>query len=166
MTLTTHAVAGAAIISFMPNHALLGVCLAFGSHFLLDAIPHYDYEIKSASVNPDIGAKMKLNKNLFKDMIRIGFDGLFGLFISLIFFGIFAPLWIIALGAFFGMLPDPLQFVYAHFKHEPLVSLQRFHQWIHSKNHLLNKPVFGFISQLALLCAIIILSLLLHQTFL
>jgi hypothetical protein len=34
------------------------------------------------------------------------------------------------------MLPDPLQFVHAHYPYGPLASLQRFHRWIHTKRRL------------------------------
>ena len=46
----------------------------------------------------------------------------------------------ILLGAFAAMLPDRLQFVHSLCPHEPLKSLQRLHQWIHSKQRL-TRPI-------------------------
>jgi hypothetical protein len=51
MILTTHAVVGAALASFVPSHPATAFVLGFASHFVLDAIPHVDYPIKSRSVN-------------------------------------------------------------------------------------------------------------------
>jgi hypothetical protein len=43
MILTTHAVVGAALASFVPEHPAVAFVVGFGSHFILDAIPHVDY---------------------------------------------------------------------------------------------------------------------------
>jgi hypothetical protein len=74
------------------------------------------------------------------DLLRIGFDVLLGFVLA---FLLFHPhtytLQIITLvGALGGILPDPLQFVYFKFRHEPLISLQKFHLWIHSKNEIVS----------------------------
>ena len=45
LTLMTHAIVGAAIVGLVPAHPLLGLSLAFASHFILDALPHWDYPI-------------------------------------------------------------------------------------------------------------------------
>jgi hypothetical protein len=79
MILTTHAVVGAALASFVPSHPAAAFVLGFASHFILDAIPHVDYPIKSRSVNPKIGAPMAFDRALLQDAVTIGSDGLFGL---------------------------------------------------------------------------------------
>ncbi|MFC1649445.1 hypothetical protein ACFL2C_01870 [Patescibacteria group bacterium] len=48
MLVTTHAITGAAISSIVPN-PIMSVPIAFGSHFVLDAIPHYDPDLKKAT---------------------------------------------------------------------------------------------------------------------
>src|SRR6266700_2786307 len=58
MILSTHAIVGAALASFLPSHPAAAFVAGFASHFALDAIPHVDYPIKSRSVNPRIGAPM------------------------------------------------------------------------------------------------------------
>ena len=151
MTLTAHAIVGAAVASVMPMHPVLGICAAFGSHFLVDAIPHWDYPMRSPFVNPQFGAPMKLDRALLLDVISIGSDGLLGMILAIALFATPATWWLIAAAAAAGILPDPLQFVYAHFKHEPLISLQRFHLWIHTTNHLHGRVAFGVTSQIGFL---------------
>jgi hypothetical protein len=68
LTLTTHAIVGSAIASLIPTHPLLGICMAFASHFLLDALPHWDYPIRSPSVNPQPAAPMKYDRALLADV--------------------------------------------------------------------------------------------------
>ena len=148
MTLTTHAIVGAAVVSLIPQHPVLGLCAAFASHFAADAIPHWDYPIASSSVNPHFGMPMKYDKSFWFDVVRIGSDGTLGIVLSVLFFAPVVGSIMAILGAIAGMLPDPLQFVYAHFKHEPLVSLQRFHTWIHTNNHLEDRIAFGVFSQI------------------
>jgi hypothetical protein len=62
MILSTHAVVGAALASFVPSHPLAALVIGFASHFALDAIPHRDYPIKSRSVNPKIAAPMVVDR--------------------------------------------------------------------------------------------------------
>ena len=155
MTLTTHAVVGAAVASLMPQYPALALCAAFASHFMIDAIPHRDYQIRSASIHPRKGAPMKYDRAFFLDAVTIGSDALFGILLALLFFLAAAPWWLIVLGACAGILPDPLQFVYAHWKHEPLVSLQRFHMWIHTKHRMKETPLLGISSQIFFVITVI-----------
>ena len=141
MTLTTHAVVGATLATLIPTHPVLGFVVGFGSHFVLDAIPHWGYSIdkmKRGEGNP-LDGELIIDKNSFKDLLKIGIDGLLGLLLPfLIFSGIFHQQFYLAIfmGAIGGMVPDALQFCYFKWKHEPLVSLERFHIWIHSKASL------------------------------
>src|SRR5437660_9654997 len=114
MILSTHAIVGAAIASFVPSHPTAAFILGFASHFVLDAIPHWDYPIRSAAVHPKIGGPITFDRALLRDAVVIGSDGLLGI-----------------LGALL-MLPDPLHTIHAHFPYEPLRTLQRFHRWIHT----------------------------------
>ncbi len=138
--LTTHAIVGAALTSFMPSHPAAAFAAGFASHFALDAIPHVDYHIKSRSVNPRIGAPMAFDRALLQDAVTIGSDGLFGIMAALFLFSSSANFWAILMGAIGAMLPDPLQFVHSRLPHEPLRTLQRFHLWAHSKKQI--KDVF------------------------
>ena len=158
MTLTSHAIVGAAVASLVPQHPILGVVVAFASHFAVDAIPHWDYPIASSSINPHMAAKMKYDKAFLLDVVRIGSDALLGLFVSLWFFSAKISPLVIFIAVFFAMLPDPLQFAYSRFKHEPLVSLQRFHEWIHTSYRFRNAKVAGIISQIFFIIVVISLA--------
>ena len=87
MILSTHAVVGAALASFVPSHPFAALVLGFASHFALDAIPHWDYPIKSRSVNPKIAAPMVFDRALLQDAVTIGFDGVAGIISALLLFG-------------------------------------------------------------------------------
>jgi hypothetical protein len=50
------------------------------------------------------------------------------------------------------MVPEPLQFVHSIHPREPLVSLQRFHEWMHSKRKLAWR--LGVSSQIAFAVAV------------
>lgn len=163
MTLTTHALIGVSAASFLPKYPLLAFSAAFLSHFIIDAIPHWDYPIKSLEQNLDnpLENKIAANKKFITDLIRIGFDFLIGITLS---FLIFQPKNLIIgqtvfMGAIGGILPDPLQFLYWKIKKEPLISLQRFHIWIHTKTNLNDKPLIGIAFQIILILVAIYLAI-------
>ena len=137
MILCTHAVVGGAIASLFPSHPLLAVIGGFASHFAIDAIPHWDYQLRSITVG--MGAdnrRLELSRALLLDLICIGVDACAGLALAIWLFATSTSAWVVALGAVAGMMPDPLQFVHSVHPREPLVSLQRFHGWIHSNRKL------------------------------
>jgi hypothetical protein len=154
MILTTHAVVGAALATFLPSHPAAAFAVGFASHFVLDAIPHVDYPIRSRSVNPKIGAPMAFDKALLQDVVTIGSDGLFGILVSLFFFSSSANFWAVLTGAVGAMLPDPLQFAYTRHPFEPLRTLQRFHRWAHSKTKIDN-IVLGISTQAAFVVLVV-----------
>lgn len=163
MTLTTHALVGAAtakIFSFNPVVAFLA---AFLSHFVIDAIPHWDYKIFSQQWNKEHPMKSDIvvgGPIFMLDVLRVGIDCFIGIYVSIAFFAPNASsVWIILCGAVFGILPDPLQFAYFKIRREPLTSLQRFHVWIHSKNESLRgRWVVGSALQMFLVVTIMALT--------
>jgi hypothetical protein len=162
MILTTHAVVGAALASCVPSHPAAAFVLGFGSHFILDAIPHVDYPIKSRSVNPRIGAPMRFDRALLEDVLTIGSDGLLGMLISLLLFSNPGNLWAVLMGAVGAMLPDPLQFAFTRWPHEPLRTLQRFHLWAHSKKKI-DSVVLGIGTQVAFVALVVGLTAAIHH---
>ena len=162
MILSTHAIVGAAIASFLPSHPTTAFVLGFASHFVLDAIPHWDYPIRSGSVNPRIGASVTFDRALLRDVVVIGSDGLLGILGALLLFASPDGLWSILLGAFGAMLPDPLQTIHAHLPHEPLRTLQRFHRWIHTNKEIKNDIILGVGSQIALVAVMVGLTMVGH----
>src|ERR1035437_2210181 len=89
MTLTAHAVVGAALASAVPTHPALAFGLGFCSHFLLDAIPHWDYHLSSLSENKNnsLDSDMKIGKSFLFDLIKIGLDFLLGFVLVFLFIG-------------------------------------------------------------------------------
>lgn len=136
MILTNHAITGAMLATLTPNQPLLGFTAGFLSHFVLDAIPHWDYSLdslKKDDKNP-MNNDMAINRDFVKDLFKIGLDGIIGLafaYLILCFYMKFSVLSILS-GAIGAMAPDALQFAYMKCRFEPLVSLQRFHIWIHA----------------------------------
>jgi hypothetical protein len=157
LTLTTHAIVGAAIASMLPAHPYVAISAAFASHFLLDAIPHWDYPVRSSSMKPGVVGAMKFDGEVLADMLTIGADAILGFGLALLLFARPSDLVLTACGAGAAMLPDALQFAYMRFPREPLVSLQRFHCWIHASRNLSGRPVLGLAAQmgLVLLCLLI-----------
>jgi hypothetical protein len=162
MILSTHAIVGAAIGSFLPSHPTTAFVLGFASHFVLDAIPHWDYPIRSAAVDPKIGAPMTFDRALLRDAVVIGSDALVGILGALLLFASSDGLWSILLGAFGAMLPDPLQTLHTHFPYEPLRTLQRFHRWIHTDKRIKEDIILGVGSQIALVAVMVGLTMVTH----
>lgn len=160
MTLTAHALTGAAAAALIPAHPFTGFAAGFASHFVLDAIPHWNFKPRSIR-NPEDLARidMPFGPQFLKDMLVIGSDGLLGLVLALGFFAHDAVTATAALaGVAGGILPDALQFAYFKFKKEPLASLQRFHRGIQntSKTRSLQaRPLLGIALQILLLAAVL-----------
>ena len=159
MTLTTHAITGAALATLFPNNPVLGFIIGFSSHYVLDAIPHSTYSV--ASIRKDeknsLNSEMIISKDSYKDLIKIGIDGMLGLILSFLLFGIFRQhsFFVIFMGAFGGMLPDALQFCYWRWKHEPLTTFQKLHNWAHTKMRLDDKPILGAVTQILFVCLVV-----------
>ncbi len=140
MTLTTHAIVGAAVASVIPSHPVIGFIGGFASHFAIDSIPHWaEGEILLRSVDrPKTPASrtVRASKDLAHDFVVVGLDSLLGfLAAAAILWGLFgAPLYIVLLGAFAGQLPDGLQFLYFIFKPRFMVPLQTFHERIQEEH--------------------------------
>jgi hypothetical protein len=153
MTLAAHAIVGASIASLMPSHPVLGFVAGFTSHFLLDAIPHWDYSLRSKKEdkNNPMNNDIVLGRNFIFDLFKMSADAFFGLIVALFLFGSlsnFHLIWASFWGAIGAMFPDALQFVSIKWRHEPMIGLRRFHLWVHSKVDLGNRPVLGISTQI------------------
>ena len=163
MTLATHAVVGGAVAALFPNHPITAFIAGFFSHFILDAIPHWDYKLLSVYANPDkLGGseRIKADKYFILDLMRIGCDAILGLLIIFILWNlvIFGDWRILILGAIGSMLPDFLQFVYARFPHQPMVALQKFHSSLmHAEYRLNDKPIIGVSTQILTIIVVVLL---------
>jgi hypothetical protein len=168
MILVTHAVVGGAVASLFPSHPIIAFFAGFFSHFILDAIPHWDYKILSSYANPDISTTSevtKVDKYFGFDLLRIGADVLLGVLIILFVWHptTLVQLEILALGVFGGILPDFLQFVYTRFPHQPMILVQKFHDLMHLKSKLDDKLFLGaFLQIIVMVCVILLVKYLIQ----
>lgn len=132
MIIATHAVVGAVSAQAIAPGYVSAFAVGFLTHFIMDAIPHWDYPLHM-SMNPE---KVSF-KTIFKDGLKLFLDFTVGILI--IFFFIYLPLqnsmdnfgvvlWFGALGA---ILPDVLQNL-ADFKNFKFLS---FFKTLHNKIH-------------------------------
>ena len=125
---TPHALLGAAVGAATGNPAAAAVTGA-GSHFLTDVMPHW---------NPEFPFRSKLvYAFLVVDFVT-----------SLVLIASFALVWPnrpeIAVGAFFGILPDILLGIRYVFKVRWLQPYERAHAWMHHEV----APLYGIPPQL------------------
>ena len=119
MVITSHMLVGAAIGVHSPN-VWAAFCFGFISHYLLDALPHWDYL-----------DGIKISK--FNQLAKIFIDFIIGSTVVVI---LFWPLSfnfniLIIFGLFGALLPDFIEFFYTNFKIKLLRPLSLFHNKIH-----------------------------------
>lgn len=160
MTLATHTIVGTLIASLVPSHAVLAFGAAMASHFAVDAVPHWDYSLFSAVRDRKDPLKdgFAFDRRFARDLFRISFDAAIGVAASAILL-----VWLrenalpgVFIGAAGGILPDALQVAYAKWRHEPLVSLQRFHLWIQKGRQLAVGPSFGIALQIFFVAVLVL----------
>jgi hypothetical protein len=140
MTLTTHAIVGAAVASLVPQYPVAGFVLGFASHFVIDSIPHWNeggallYSNKEKRGDHTVRI-VRYGAQLLHDVAVVLADSLIGFILaSVILWGFFGvPLFIVLLGAFAGQMPDGLQFVYFVYKLRFMEGLQKFHSRIQTE---------------------------------
>ena len=142
MLITTHTIVGFAVGHFSKN-AYVAVPLAFGSHYLLDGIPHF--EVSSFRRPGERSLKPKNKFELFFVLTDI--------LVALVFLGVMRNFWSLPalLGVVFGVLPDVLDnvFLWSDFLHRLPVfkQLYLFHKTFHWTAR--GKMIFwGVVSQL------------------
>ena len=87
MILATHGIIGAGLASFFPNNFGLAFAVSFASHFALDIIPHWDYELLSQTKNKEnrLEEDIKIGKNFFliwlKIILDVAIGSVFGRFV-------------------------------------------------------------------------------------
>lgn len=117
MILTPHILAGAALATQISNPVAI-IPAALAAHYLLDAVPHWDYDIRSSRK----AAIVKVTADI-------------ALASTLIFYMI----WNLApekqinilIGGFFGVMPDGLLFLSWIIKKNYLAAFTRFHDFWH-----------------------------------
>ena len=166
MVLGTHTVIGGTLGAVSRAHPIIAFLVGFISHFLLDTIPHWDYKLLSSTKrktdNP-LDGDMVLGKEFIRDIICIGVDFGIGIIVTSFLFlsgylggeEVLVPLIFGALG---GVAPDFLQFAYMKIRKEPLVSLQKFHIFIHAKKRLDGQFIIGPILQIVMALILLIVA--------
>lgn len=134
MTLTTHAIVGAAMASLVPQQPVLGFALGFASHFAIDSIPHWAEGpalLRSIHKNKDdvLNPHTHGGKDLVHDIAAVLGDSLLGFTgaLLILFYFFHVPLYIVLLGAVAGQTPDGLQFIYFRTRSAFMYPMQRFH---------------------------------------
>lgn len=162
MILTTHAIVGAAAGRIFSN-PLMAFAAGFISHFILDAIPHWAYALKSKARNKEEPLKenIVLNREFIGDLARIGLDFVLGVSAAIFIFRgedrfIGAPANLLA-GIAGGLLPDFMQFLYFKIRHEPLIFFQKLHIYVHKEKEFSALP-YGIPSQIIVIIAAVIIS--------
>lgn len=164
MILTSHAIIGVAAASAFPSHPILAFSVALISHYVMDAIPHWEYDLLSSKKdrNNPLNNDITIGKDFISDLMKVSFDMFLGIALSLFvfyFLGLnFYSLLILIAGIIGGIAPDFLQFAYFRFRREPFKFLYLFHYRIHSRNESLEKHfIIGIFLQI-LTVSLIVLS--------
>jgi hypothetical protein len=144
MLLTPHILVGALTGAKIQSPWFVFI-LAFISHFILDAIPHREYEIRSLK-------RKKINKKFLLDFLQVLTDLSIGIGATT-FFVWHTPYRNYALlGMLAAILPDGLTFIYWRTKISILRPITDFHcKVIHPKNNKNTPLIWGLGSQLIIM---------------
>lgn len=174
MILSSHiivasAVAASAVQIFGLKSPFLVFSVALASHYLLDIIPHWEYQLFSIDGFEDEKndfSKIRMvldNKKLLNDFLRLSFDFFAGLLTAWFLTGIFWPEFsflFLAIAASASVLPDILQGFYIVSKgvmKKILLLLWNFHLFFHSELRLKKDPLAGFLFQMFIVGLIVAL---------
>jgi hypothetical protein len=158
MILTPHAIVGAALANIFPSDPALGFGLAFLSHYVLDVLPHTDYDVSNF-----MDKDSKTVKSIFKNtgsalhFLFIIIDFVIAIFLCILFFvrdG--KSLLLTFIGIIGGLLPDFFQFLYYKYKNQPWIFYQKIHDKLHHTIKTRNEKLLGMLFDLALPICILI----------
>lgn len=163
MTLTTHIVAGAAGARLFASSPVEGFIIGWLSHYVLDSIVHWDYPL--ASVGPEIftvesQGKLSLkNRAVIGDFIKVIIDVCLGFFLAFTFLDYRTdPRYLLILAGGLGsVIPDFLQFIFVVWKNRFIGYFQKFHNMLHAKTDINDRPLLGITFQAALIIIILVL---------
>lgn len=144
MILTPHILVGAAIGLRMKNPFLVFIT-AFLSHFVLDAIPHTEYDVSVLKEKP--------NKKFIAPCLKILVDFVCGLgivfFISKTILRL-EPSYNLVLGIIFSVIPDAFTILFWQTKNKFFKNLTNFHIFHSKRIYPQAKPIskiLGILSQ-------------------
>ena len=113
MILTSHIIISGILGSQTQNY-FLAALIGLVSHYVLDAIPHWDYLSDEFESGAKSGKNFMKKKKFWLELAKIGGDALAGFILLFIFTQFYQNISIIPaiIGGFFGVLPDALSFLY------------------------------------------------------
>lgn len=157
MTLAVHALIGAAVGHSLGirNPAVL-LLVGVATHYLSDAIPHWDWRLSSFPGEEKSTATARrwifTSASFVRDITRVALDSALGILLIalLVSRATFIPA---LLAAFGGMAPDILQGIYFTGYAPFLTPMQKFHDFCHTKIRLGPYPVIGIPFQIAIALA-------------
>jgi hypothetical protein len=165
MTQATHAIIGAAAASLFPEQPGLAFAAGFASHFIIDAIPHWDYDrqwLHSINYSYDkMHTSVRLGKDAWHDVGIVGIDAFIGFLLTCwLAWYLDVPLGIALIGAGAGLFPDFLHFIFFAFRKYEWVDrvlepLERFHAWVGWREYKYMHPAQGIALQLALVVVVV-----------
>lgn len=151
--------AAARMFSETPTQAFF---IGWLSHYIMDAIAHWDYPLRSFSADEHspLDAKVTFNKYLFLDIGKVLLDVALGVIVIFLVAGTMSweNLLLLFVGAIGGALPDFLQFLLGVTRLKALRIHQQFHNFMHATHKLDDKPLIGITSQVLIIgaaCALI-----------
>jgi hypothetical protein len=160
MILVSHGIIGGAVGSLFPQNPLLAFFAGLVSHFVFDAIPHWHYQVKSISSKADSPKGVfKVGWGLALDSFKICLDFFLGFLLAMLIFGkgdysdysVFA-------GALGGVFPDAIMLLSFVWRNKIILAFQKFHSYVHTDVYLDSRPVFGPLTQIAAVLAVVILA--------
>lgn len=154
MVLSVHTLVGGAVGVALKTNPIISFFTGMASHFVLDAIPHSDYPLRSLDKAQSAIQSNGLKKDgsLAHDLVVNGLDGIIG-FLVLIFLTYSTPyFWGVLASAIGACVPDGLQFISFLFpKVKILNDFRTFHDRIHIKEkiktYMAVRPLLSFCIQ-------------------
>lgn len=151
MILASHIIISGILGSQTQNYFLAAI-IGFASHYVLDAIPHWDYLPEEFQSRVKTDKEFVKNKKFWRELSKVAIDGLAGLVLLLTFAGFYqgANIASALISAFFGILPDALSLLYWITKWRPIKWNHNFQVFIHYSIFKKPEPNFwpGIVTQI------------------
>lgn len=165
MILSSHIIVASAATNYFVNqpvsflNSAIIFIISLISHYLLDAIPHWDYKLLSILDNDSKTEKVFIAKKIFiiKDLAKNFLDGGLGLAIAFFIIGgqfYFKKIFMIGIIVLGSLLPDLLEVFYIIFKKFSPAVFHSFHSHFHTNYRFKNQPAKGIILQIIVVAAI------------
>lgn len=151
MILITHAVIGAAVTTKIQTYTLIFLT-GVASHYLSDAIPHWHYRVPRVTValrEQSMKKTLTFSVRFVGEFVKIAIDCAMGFLVSFFFFP--GNMLAVFFAVFGAILPDLLVGFSRFYPSRFLILHQRFHNRIHTRTRLDDRPLVGIGTQLAVI---------------